>query len=125
MKITDYRPLSEREQQALREMLAVEFQDHHRLAKQISGLAIRQRDETLFDLAPLSGRATDLQPKTFAVPIECTYHDEDGAIVYADLFVDEHDALIELEVWKPDGSTVLTYFADADLSVRMVDAYKR
>lgn len=125
MKITDYRPLSEREQRALKKMLAVECRDHHRLAEQISGLALRQRDETLFDLAPLSGRATDLQPKIFAVPIECIYHDEDGAIVYVDLFVDEHDALIELEVWKPDGSAVLTYFADADILVRVVDADKR
>lgn len=125
MKIADYRPLSDRERRAFREMLAVEFRDHQRLAEQISSLALRQRDETLFDLAPLSGRATDPRPKTFAVPIECTYHDEDGAIVYVDLFVDEHDALVELEVWKPDGSAVLTYFANADLSVRAADTGKR
>ncbi len=38
------------------------------------------------------------------------------------LFADEHDALVELEVWKPDGSAVITYFADADLSAKTVDA---
>lgn len=124
MKIENYRPLSDREQRAFREMLEVEFRDHLRLVEQINGLALRRRDETLFDLAPLPGKATDPRPKAFAVPIECTYRDEDGAIVYVDLFVDEHDALIELEVWKPDGSTVLTYFADAVLLVRAVDLDK-
>lgn len=113
----DRRPLTDCEQQALRKMLAVEFRNHQRLIEQVSGLGLRQRDETLFELAPLSSQSTDLRSKTFGVPVECTYRDEDGELVHVDLFVDEQDALAEIEVWKPDGSAVLTYFANADLDV--------
>jgi hypothetical protein len=125
MKSSDFRPLSDRERQALRTMLAVEFRDHQRLAEQVSDLALRQRDETLFELAPTQGRLADSQPKTFAIPVESTYRDKDGEIVYVDLFVDEHDALVELEIWKPDGSDVETYFADAELSVKPADVKAR
>jgi len=118
MKNIDFRTLTERERWALEKMLAVEFRNHQRLEEQVSGLVLRQCDETLFEFAPMLEQATDLKPRIFAVPIECTYSDADGAVVYVDLFVDEQDALIELEVWKPDGSAVLTYFADADLLVK-------
>lgn len=102
-------------------MLAVEFRDHRQLVDQVGGLALHRRDETLYELAPLAGRSASSKPKTFGVPVECTYRDKDGAIVYVDLFVDEQDNLAELEVWKPDGGKVLTYFADAELSVKKAE----
>jgi hypothetical protein len=52
------------------------------------------------------------------VPVEGAYRDEDGAIVW--LFADERNALVEIEIWKPDGSAVTTYFADADLTVKVL-----
>src|SRR5215211_6922559 len=121
MTNSDFRPLSDGEQRALRTMLAVEFRDHRRLAEQVGDLALHQRDETLFEFAHVSGRSASSQPKTFGVPVECTYRDKDGAIVYVDLFVDEQDNLAELEVWKPDGGKVITYFADAELSVKKAE----
>lgn len=116
-----YRPLTDREQGALRKMLAVEFPGHQSLEAQVSGLSIQKCDETLYCLAPLSTEPGGVHRKTHGVPIEGVYRDKDDAIVFVWLFADEHDALIELEVWKPDGSAVLTYFADADLSARVVD----
>lgn len=114
---SERRPLSVKEQQALRKMLAVEFRNHRKLLDQVNDLALRQSDETLFELMPLSSQSAALSSKTFGVPVECTYRDEDGKRVHVDLFVNEQDALAEIEVWKPDGSAVLTYFADADLTV--------
>jgi hypothetical protein len=119
---TDFRPLTDREQQALRKMLAVEFPDHQSLESQVGGLALRECDETLYYLAPLSAQPDKVHRKTHGVPVEGVYRDKDGAIVFVWLFADEHDALVELEVWKPDGSAVITYFADADLSAKAVDA---
>lgn len=118
----EFRSLTDRERQALRKMLAVEFPGHQSLEMQVDGLALRQRDETLFDLAPLSKQPGELRPKTFGVPVEGTYRDKDESIVLVWLFADEHDALVELEVWKPDGSAVIIYFADAELSAKAVDA---
>jgi len=100
-------------------MLAVEFPNRQRLEAQVAGLAVRECDETLYYLAPLS--AQPVHRKTHGVPVEGVYRDKDEAIVFVWLFADEHDALVELEVWKPDGSPVLTYFADADLSVKALD----
>ena len=116
-----YRPLTDREQGVLRKMLAVEFPGHQSLEAQVSSLSIQKLDETLYCLAPLSTEPSETHRKTHGVPIEGVYRDKDDAIVFVWLFTDEHDALIELEVWKPDGSAVLTYFADADLLVRRVD----
>lgn len=117
---TGFRPLTDREQQALRKMLAVEFPDHKRLEGQVAGLALRKCDETLYYLAPLSVQPSEEHRKTHGVPVEGVYRDKDAAIVFVWLFADEHDALAEIEVWKPDGSPVLTYFADAELSANMI-----
>jgi hypothetical protein len=116
--IQPFRALTLCERKALESMLSVEFRDHQKLRMQLVDLAVRSVDETLFELTPLSllpdtGRKT----KKFGVPVQCTYADKDGAIVYVDLFVNQDDALAELEIWKPDGSPVQTYFADADLKI--------
>ena len=118
---TTFRALTVREQSALETMLSVEFQDHQKLKIQISGLALRSLDETLFELASLSSptQSWERRMKKFGVPIQCTYIDNDGAVVYVDLFKNEHDELVELEIWKPDGSDVKTYFADATLTVKV------
>src|SRR5688572_15513809 len=105
---TGFRPLTDREQQALRKMLAVEFPGHQGLEAQVGDLAIRKLDETLYYFAPLSAQSDKVHRKTHGVPVEGVYRDKDEAIVFVWLFADEHDALLELEVWKPDGSAVLT-----------------
>lgn len=117
-----FRALTLLERSALGTMLSVEFRDHEKLKLQLSGLALRPLDETLFELAPLSPPVRQAEKKTrkFGVPVECTYTDADNAIVYVDLFVNEDDMLVELEIWKPDGSPVQTYFADADLVVKVL-----
>lgn len=116
-----FRALTVRERSALETMLSVEFRDHQKLKMQVNDLALRPIDETLYELAPLSSsvRLGEKKTKKFGVPVECTYTDKDDAIVYVDLFVNEDDVLVELEIWKPDGSTVQAYFADADLAVKV------
>lgn len=116
-----FRTLTEQEHKAFEMMLAVAFGEHQRLKGQVFGLFLRPIYETVFELAPqrLETRPALNSVRKFALPIECTYADKDGAIVYVDLFVDECDALVELELWKPDGRTVQTYFADADLVVEL------
>jgi hypothetical protein len=118
---TGFRPLTDQEQQALRKMLAVEFPGNQSLEAQVDRLALRQCDETLYYLAPLSGQPDKVHRETHGVPVEGVYQDRDGAIVFVWLFANERDALVELEVWKPDGSAVLTYFAEADLSAKALD----
>ena len=116
-----FRALTDRERSALEAVLSVGFRDHQKLKMQVSDLALRSLDETLFELAPLalSMQSERKKTKKFGVPVECTYADKDGAVVYVDLFVDDDNALVELEIWKPDGSTVQTYFADADLAIKV------
>lgn len=111
-----------REQQALRKMLAVEFPNHQVLEAQLDVLGLRECDETLYYLAPLSIQVDEVSKnrKTFGLPVEGAYRDVDGAIVFVWLFADEHNALVEIEIWKPDGSGVTTYFADADLTVKVL-----
>jgi hypothetical protein len=116
-----FRALTAQERSALETMLSVEFRNHQQLQMQVNDLALRPIDETLFELTPLSlpVEFSEKRTKKFGVPFECTYTDKDGAVVYVDLFVNEDDALVELEIWKPDGSAVQTYFADADLAVKV------
>ncbi len=85
------------------------------------GAVVDEATIPLHCLAPVSTEPGKVHRKTHGVPIEGVYRDKDDAIVFVWLFADEHDAPIEPEVWKPDGSAVLTYFADADLSARVVD----
>lgn len=120
---TGFRLLTDREQQALQKMLAVEFPNHQVLEAQLDGLTLRECDETLYYLAPFSAQLDEIRMnrKTFGVPVEGAYRDEDGAIVFVWLFSDEHNALVELEIWKPDGSAVITYFADANLAVKVLE----
>lgn len=119
---TDFRPLTDQEQRALERLLAVEFPGRQGLEPQVRSLAVRQRDETLFEFASLSEPRTALPRRTYGVPIEGTYLDRDGAQVFLFLFTDEQGALVELEVWKPDGTALLTSFSDAEFSVRAIDA---
>lgn len=115
----NFRVLTTEEQIALKAILSVEFQDHLELKNQVSGLALRSIDETLFELAPLiNPHEFCRKQKTFPIPVESTYKDRDNAIVYVDLFVNENNKLMELEIWKPDGKPVQTYFAHATLFIK-------
>lgn len=116
-----FRPLTGEEQRALEVMLSLDFRGHQSLKMQVCDLALRPIDENLFELAllssPLGGET--MGGKKFGVPVECTYTDKDGAVVYVDLFVNEGDVLVELKIWKPDGSAVQTYFAEAELTIKL------
>lgn len=116
--ITTFRVLTNQEIAALKVILSVEFRDHEKLQSQVNDLSIKPIDETLFEFAPIATESKSKAQKKLGVPVECTYKDKDGAIVYVDLFVDERDNLAELEIWKPDGSAVEIYFADANLLVK-------
>jgi hypothetical protein len=116
--ITTFRVLTNQEMTALKVILSVEFRDHEKLQSQVNDLSMKSVDENLFEFASIAAGSKSKIQKKFGVPVECTYKDKDGAIVYVDLFVNECDNLAELEIWKPDGSAIETYFADADLSVK-------
>ncbi len=119
---TDFRPLTVQERRALQRLLAVEFPGRQGLELQVCSLAVRKRDETLFEFSSLSEPRSALPRRTYGVPIEGTYVDHDGAQVFLFLFTDEQGALVELEVWKPDGTALLTNFYDAEFSVRAIRA---
>lgn len=121
MSESDFRPLTDRELQALRRMLAVPFEGRVNFTRQVDGLQLRERDQTLFELLPAGTEGQRPGNATFGVPIECTYRDQDGAVVYVDLFADQDGSLAELELWKPDGTAVVIYFADADLIVKPLE----
>jgi len=48
-------------------------------------------------------------------PAECHFHDSDGVIVSASLYLDEQGAPYEVDVWKVDFSPLLKWPARADL----------
>lgn len=119
-----FRLLTDQERQALKKMLAVDFQNHQVFEAQLDGLSLQKCDETLYYLAPRCAQLDEgsMSRKTHGIPVEGAYRDEDGAIVFVWLFADENNALVELEVWKPDGSAVMTYFADAALTAKVLTA---
>lgn len=116
--IPTFRALTNQEITALKVILSAEFREHEKLQSQVNDLSIKSIDETLFEFASIAAESKNKAQRKFGVPVECTYKDKDGAIVYVDLFVDERDNLAELEIWKPDGSVIEIYFADADLLVK-------
>jgi hypothetical protein len=122
MNSEQYRPLSSLEQKAIAAMLGVDFPGRTELLGQVSDLLISMMDEGLYKLS--SASAGNVGLKTFPLPIECTYLDEDGAIVYVDLFVDEHEKLAELELWRPDGKPILLNFAQASLSIKPAEVHR-
>lgn len=103
-------------------MLAIAFPGNQQLTEQIANLTLQKCDETLYYLAPVGAQSGEVHRKVHGVPVEGVYRDKDDATVFVWLFADEHNGLAEIEVWKPDGTPVLTYFAVADLSVRMMES---
>lgn len=116
--MNSFRLLTVSEKDAVRKILASEPENREFLLKKIPGLLIREVDETLYEFSsdkiPIMG-----SKRTFGLPVECTYKDVDGMIVFVDLFVDEGGRLAELEVWKPSGGKISTYFSDAELAVHL------
>lgn len=116
----NYRPLSNQEKAALRLILSPNFRHAEKIRAQLTELSLCVVDEVLFYLLP-KGCSNERPCRSFGLPVECTYTDDDNQMVYIDLFVDQDNNLSELEIWKPEGSSVTTYFANADLSIRVID----
>jgi hypothetical protein len=117
---TVFRALTESERNALERILSIKFRDLQQLRMQVNNLGLRPINELLFEFAslPVLTGSSEKRTRTFGVPVECTYIDKDGAVVYVDLFINDNDELVELEIWKPDGSVVQTYFAEAVLAIK-------
>jgi hypothetical protein len=118
----DFRVLADNERQALKKILDAEFSGREQMVAQIDRIGMRRDDETLYRFAPFAlSQSLDVVQQTHGVPVEASYQDEDGAIVFVWLFANEQNELAELEVWKPNGSEVIKYFADAELSIRLLE----
>ena len=116
-----YRRITEKEREVFLRILSVDFHGKENLVAQLDELEIFPLDEVLYKLSVSGGESKNMKKKTFGLPVEAMYLDQDGVVVYVDLFVDENDILSELEIWKSDGSPVITQFTDAELSVRIIE----
>lgn len=114
-----FRALTKLESQAIEKMLSIEFEDAANFKRQVASLSIKTIDETLFQLCVAEKQESKISTPKYALPIEGSYADSDGQTVYIWLWADREREIAELEFWKPSGEDIFTYFADANLSVKL------
>lgn len=103
---SNFRPLTLAERQLLDALLAPVFPGRDQLLEQVSACRVRPADDDgcLAFSVPAGLIASDVK---YRVPTEAEYVDSDGSTVHLLLHVAE-GRLFELEMWKENGTRILS-----------------